>query len=634
MNTSPASPARGTEALLVEELHHRYGERVALAGLSLRVAAGEMLALLGPNGSGKTTLFQIAATLLRPTAGRVRVFGEDALARPAAVRRRLGVVFQQPALDRQLTVRENLHLQGALHGLHGAALRARIEELFARLELEAVAEQRAGTLSGGQARRADLARGLLHRPALLLLDEPAAALDVHGRRELMQLLAAERAASGVTIVLTTHLLEQAEAADRVALLDRGRLVALGTPAELRAELPGEVLTVRARGEPAALAARLEQQLGLPVQRLGELLRLEHERGAALAQQILQVCGEEVAEITLGRPTLEDVFIRRTGHRLDETDSGAAPAGAPGWSGGSEQPAGPACRAAEPPLPPGVPAAAGAAGAPAPTVPPPGRWLRPTLAFAGRELRRFARQRGRVVGALGTPLLFWALLGTGFGQHFRVPELAGGHDYLSYFFPGMVVMVVLFTAIFGAIAVIQDRLAGLLQAALVTPVPRVAIALGLALGGALVGLAQGLMVLPLGALVGAQLGAGALALQALVLAGTALGLAAFGLACAWRMESVQSFHAVMNLVLFPAWLLSGAVFPPSGWLGTAMLANPLTYPVAALRRVMFGGGGGAAALPRLPPLPVALAVTFGFAVVALAAASWQVARPQRTHRRSR
>jgi ABC-2 type transport system permease protein len=249
--------------------------------------------------------------------------------------------------------------------------------------------------------------------------------------------------------------------------------------------------------------------------------------------------------------------------------------------------------------------------------------RPAWALARRELVRFFRQRGRVVGALGTPLILWGLLGTGLGAHFRVAGLGGGEGYLSYFFPGMVAMVVLFTAIFGAISVIQDRDGGVLQAVLVAPVPRAAVALGLILGGTAVAAVQGAVLLPLAATVGGTLAPLRQLLALLAIVGMALGVGATGLVFAWRTASVQSFHGVMNLVLFPMWVLSGALFPPAGWLGGVMLLNPVTYGVAGLRGALFPGG--LADAPGAMPLWLALGVTWGFAVIMLAVAARIVGR---------
>ena len=207
----------------------------------------------------------------------------------------------------------------------------------------------------------------------------------------------------------------------------------------------------------------------------------------------------------------------------------------------------------------------------------------------REIVRFLRQRSRVVGAFAQPLLFWILLGGGFSRSFRPPGTPSDVGALQYFYPGIIGLVLLFTAIFSTIAVVEDRKSGFLQGVLVAPISREKIVLGQALGGTTLALIQGVMFLALAPLVGIQLSVATVALAVLVIAGVAFALTSLGLMIAWRMESTQGFHAIMNLILMPIWLLSGAFFPASGaagWLGWIMRLNPLTYGMAALRRGLY------------------------------------------------
>lgn len=315
---TPASPA-----LEVEALTHRYGSRPALQAVSFTVAPGELFGLLGPNGGGKTTLLRIVTTLLHPTAGHARVFGADPVTRPKAVRRRLGVVFQQNALDGELTVLENLRFHGALHGLHGRALETRVQDLLEVFDLTDRANDRVKSLSGGLARRTDLARGLLHHPDLLVLDEPTTGLDPTARRELWSLLGRLRRERGTTLVVATHLMEEAERCDRVAILDHGRLVALGAPDVLRAELGAETLWLESR-DPDTLRERLEVTLGLRARRVGDALLVETPEAAAVLPRVLGAFPDLVDAATVRRPTLDDVFAARTGSRFD-TPSRAEPA---------------------------------------------------------------------------------------------------------------------------------------------------------------------------------------------------------------------------------------------------------------------------------------------------------------------
>jgi len=299
-----------------EDLVHDYGPRRALDALTLDVPAGERFGLLGPNGGGKTTLFRVLATLLVPAGGRAEVAGLDVVGAPAAVRRRLGVVFQAPGLDGKLTVRENLRCQGALYGLPRRESARRADAMLARVGVAERADERGERLSGGLRRRVELAKGLLHEPDVLLLDEPTTGLDPGARRDVWTYL---RSLEGVTCLVTTHLMEEAEKCDRVGILDRGRLVALGRPDELKAELGGESVTVGAR-EPEAVAADLRARLGIDAAVVDGTVRFQHADAAALVPRIAAELGERVESVTLGRPTLEDVFVARTGHRFTEAEA--------------------------------------------------------------------------------------------------------------------------------------------------------------------------------------------------------------------------------------------------------------------------------------------------------------------------
>lgn len=313
--TPPAVEARS--------LSRRYGARAALTEVTFSVARGEIFAFLGPNGGGKTTLFRILATLLPPHAGSFSIDGLDPAASGRDVRRRLGVVFQAPSLDKKLTVAENLALQGALYGLSGSARAARIRELLGTFHLEDRAGDLVETLSGGLARRAEIAKALLHRPPVLLLDEPSTGLDPGARRDLVDALA-DLARAGTAVLLTTHLFEEAEAAHRVGILDRGRLLALDTPAALKATLGGDVVTVEARDETGApaLAAGIASRFGAEAGRIsvvGPTVRVEREAAHTFVPRLVEAFPGAFKSVTLGAPSLEDVFIASTGRRFREAD---------------------------------------------------------------------------------------------------------------------------------------------------------------------------------------------------------------------------------------------------------------------------------------------------------------------------
>jgi ABC-2 type transport system permease protein len=251
---------------------------------------------------------------------------------------------------------------------------------------------------------------------------------------------------------------------------------------------------------------------------------------------------------------------------------------------------------------------------------------PVLTLCQRELTRFFRQRSRVIGAFVQPLLFWVLVGAGFRASFRPPGVPDGTTYAEYAYPGILAMVLLFTAIFSTISVVEDRRAGFLQGVLVAPVGRASIVLGQALGCTALAVLQGVLFLLLAPVVGVSLSISATLGVTAVMVVAAFGLASLGLAIAWRLDSTQGFHAIMNLVLLPMWVLSGAFFPAAGvpgWLGWAMRLNPMTYSLAAIRRCLYLGTPDAAG--PIPSLAFSVAGTVLFAIVAFAAAVFVATR---------
>ena len=298
----------------VEALTHRYGERLALHDVTFPVARASLFALLGPNGSGKTTLFKILTTVLTPSSGSARIAGADVVSERARVRRKIGVVFQQPSLDLKLTVRENLLHQGHLYGLSGTTLKARSADLLTRFGVARRSGDLAGTLSGGLQRRVELAKALLHRPELLILDEPSTGLDPGARWELMSYLEELRDRDGVTSLMTTHQTDEAERCDRVGVMDGGSCVALDTPTALKAMIGGDVLTIQTT-EPVVLAKKVAARLGASAEAIDGVLRIEREHGHAFVPKLIEACPGEIKSVTVGKPTLEDVFIHLTGHRL-------------------------------------------------------------------------------------------------------------------------------------------------------------------------------------------------------------------------------------------------------------------------------------------------------------------------------
>jgi ABC-2 type transport system ATP-binding protein len=304
-------------AIQVTDLSYRYGDRIALDSVDFSIPYRSIFGFLGPNGGGKTTLFSILSTVLPVQSGTVIALGNDLRCDSTAYREQIGVTFQAPGLDRRLTVFENLIHQGHLFGLRGDELCQTAEELLTQFGIADRQHDIVDTLSGGLKRRVELAKCLIHRPSLLLLDEPSTGLDPRARHEFWTSLEQLRAEQGVTVVVTTHLMEEAERCDKLALLHQGRIVAQGSPSELRSRIAGECLTIVAE-RPDDLKERLKADLNVESQRAGETLRIHEPNGQELFRQIMDRFSGDIRSISLGKPTLEDVFLMETGSRFAET----------------------------------------------------------------------------------------------------------------------------------------------------------------------------------------------------------------------------------------------------------------------------------------------------------------------------
>src|SRR5947208_12773515 len=303
-----------SSVIAVQDLVHRYGDRTALNGVSFDVRPAELFGLLGPNGSGKTTLFRILSTLMIPVAGRALILGFDAARDPNNLRRHIGVVFQAQSIDIKLTAAENLRHQGHLYGLRGARLKSRIQEMLTRVGLADRAREKAETFSGGMQRRLELAKGLLHHTSVLLLDEPTTGLDPGARRDLWQYLRILRDQEQVTVLVTTHLMEEAEKCDRLAILNEGKLVAIGTPTELKQEIGGDVIVLDVK-EPESLALRIQAKFDVDVRVVGGQVRIEKDHAHRFVTDIVEAFPGEIDAVSIAKPNLEDVFIKQTGHRF-------------------------------------------------------------------------------------------------------------------------------------------------------------------------------------------------------------------------------------------------------------------------------------------------------------------------------
>lgn len=296
-------------ALRAENLFHTYETTNALNGLSLDIPKGALFGLLGPNGSGKTTLFRIISTLLKPNQGQCFVFDQDVTQFPDAIRQQIGMVFQQPALDLALTIRQNLQLHGGLYGLKGAALSERIEECLRLLGLTDRQQDRCKNLSGGLLRRADLARGILHKPQFLLLDEPTNGLDPVARHEFWQLVQ-QLKNEGLTILVATHLMEEAALCDELAIVFQGKCVANGTPESLCNALGHQTLWLDVENIETA-KIQLETALSLHSEVMGNQLCIQHEVPQTLLPEIYRLLDTQILSASIRKPTLEDVFFVKT-----------------------------------------------------------------------------------------------------------------------------------------------------------------------------------------------------------------------------------------------------------------------------------------------------------------------------------
>jgi ABC-2 type transport system ATP-binding protein len=305
-----------TPVIDVTGLVKRYGDIEAVRGIDLSVAAGEIFGFLGPNGAGKSTTISILCTLLRPTAGSARVAGVDVVQDPSLVRSRIGLVFQDPALDQQLTARENLEFHAFLYGVAPQLRRSRIDDALQMVELSDRANSPVFTYSGGMRRRLEIARGILHYPDVLFLDEPTLGLDPQTRQRIWSYLHEVRTREHITIFMTTHYMDEAEFCDRIAIIDAGRIVALGTPHELKAMVGGDVVTIATASAQDA-ADQVRHAFDVPVSVVDGEVRVEVDDSAAFMPLLFTELRVPVQAVSTRRPSLDDVFLKLTGKAIRE-----------------------------------------------------------------------------------------------------------------------------------------------------------------------------------------------------------------------------------------------------------------------------------------------------------------------------
>ncbi len=314
--------------ILVETLTRRFGDFAAVDGISFSVPRGELFGLLGPNGAGKTTTINMLSTLLKPTSGRAEVAGHDVLRFRDAVRKSIGVVFQEPALDGQLTGRENLEFHAMMYGMGREERRARIDEVMDLVELAAKAGVEVQKYSGGMKRRLEIARGLIHRPRVLFLDEPTLGLDAQTRRNIWDYIKKLNRDEGVTIVLTTHYMEEADfLCERVAIMNHGKFAALDPPGKLKDVLGGDVVSLEIEGDPGPLERGFKSLPWVKTIKQHDLVfSLTMEQGERRIPELIQVAQEAGAAVNcvhLRKPSLEDVFLHFTGRTIRDEEAGRA-----------------------------------------------------------------------------------------------------------------------------------------------------------------------------------------------------------------------------------------------------------------------------------------------------------------------
>jgi ABC-2 type transport system ATP-binding protein len=316
---TPRPVERGSGALVpsieVEGLEKHFGGLVAVGGLTFSVQPGEVFAFLGPNGAGKSTSINILCTLAMPTSGKARVAGFDVVTHPDDVRRHIGLVFQEETLDDQLTAEENLRFHAVLYGLGKAQRKERIARVLELVQLTERSADLVSTFSGGMARRLEIARAMLHTPAVLFLDEPTIGLDPQTRSLVWDDVDTLRREEGVTIFLTTHYMEEAEIADRIAIIDHGLIVALDTPERLKASVGADTVDLQTNDNPAALSAI--RAAGFHAEQGADKLTVFTENGESQVAHLVETVGGGVTSVHVHRPNLDDVFLHFTGREIRE-----------------------------------------------------------------------------------------------------------------------------------------------------------------------------------------------------------------------------------------------------------------------------------------------------------------------------
>jgi ABC-2 type transport system ATP-binding protein len=586
-------------AVHIDGVTKRFGATVALAGIDLDVGEGTVFGLLGPNGAGKTTLVRVLATLLAPDAGRAAVFGRDVVHEAAAVRQSLGLTGQFAAVDEILTGRENLQMFGRLFDLTRDEARRRTSELLERFELADAADRPARTYSGGMRRRLDLASSLLTRPRILFLDEPTTGLDPRSRNEIWAIVR-ELVREGTTLLLTTQYLEEADQlADRIAVIDHGRVIAEGTGNELKARVGGQILEVELTSP-----ARREEALSVlahvgcgdpePGERLDQLTLPAPRDGLELvedAASALRHAGIGVSDLGLRRPTLDDVFLQLTGAAPSEDGAGSAQPARPASARTTVTTAGPADRRVRRLPRVHRPSLHGVSDA-----------VADARVVTGRNLRHFIRQPQLLIFSTVQPIMFVLLFAYVFGGAVR--GSLHGVTYIDFLLPGIFVQSVAFRATQTAVGLSEDLERGVVDRFRSMPMTRSAVLIGRTVADLVRNVVIIALMIVVGYLIGFRFHAGlpqALASVAIV--------SAFGFALSWifayvalTVRGAEAAQSAGFVVIFPLVFASSVFVPVSSmphWLQAFAKASPVTLTANTARSYALHDGvpsslGGSAA----------------------------------------
>jgi ABC-2 type transport system ATP-binding protein len=321
------APSAEPAAIRIRGLTKVFGKVQAVRGIDLEVPPGELFGFLGPNGAGKSTTIKILCTLVTPTSGHAEVAGFDVVAERMQVRRHIGLVFQEPTLDEYLSAEQNLRFHAEIYGMPRSIIPDRIDTVLDVVGLQERRKDKASTFSGGMKRRLEIGRGLLHSPRVLFLDEPTIGLDPQSRATVWSYVDQLRVQESITVFLTTHYMDEAERCDRIAIVDQGRIVVLGTPADLKASVGQDRVRIRTADDEAA-ASRITARLGAKAIVTKTGVEVFTDDGEGFAPRLFEL-GLSVQSVTVAKPTLDDVFLAYTGNRIDDAPSGGLPPGP--WS---------------------------------------------------------------------------------------------------------------------------------------------------------------------------------------------------------------------------------------------------------------------------------------------------------------